>query len=244
MKKFTILFSSIFFCLLVHNLKAQGGGANLNNNNTVGWNNIPTNLTNENVDYSDVNGTCFWNQNWLRAKVVMKNGAIINVPKAKLNLYSNELHYLNEAGAERSVRNGVDTVIFYSSAGASKLGIFKSFSGVFLNDKDALINDKEVYAQILVSGKTQFLKVTSIKLIQRDTDPFLKKPEWRFEPKEKYFLERKGNTHELKGLNKNYLFALIEKEDNDDNWLKTQKNKLRNENDIIAFLFYRNSLAQ
>jgi len=110
-----ILFGSICFSLLVQKSLAQG--ANLNNNNVVGWNNVPTNLVKGNVSYTDVKGDCFWHKEWLRASVTMKNGEVYNIPKAKLNLYSEEIHYINEAGAERSVRNEVNTVVLFYAYG-------------------------------------------------------------------------------------------------------------------------------
>ena len=48
------------FNLICFSLIGQGIGNSLNNNNVVGWSNIPTSLSKEKVSYNDVKGNCFW----------------------------------------------------------------------------------------------------------------------------------------------------------------------------------------
>lgn len=231
-----ILFSSIFFCLLVQHSVAQGWSS-------VGrWTKFPKK---EDVSYSEINGSCFWNQNWLRARVTMKNGEVFYLPKAKLNLYTEEIHYLNEAGAELAIQNQVNAVAFYSSPDTAKTEIFKSLnSGLLLNDKDAFVNRKEVYVQILVDGKIRLLKMTKVKLLRREADPLTRRMEWNFEPRENYFIEESYDIRPLGSVNKDHLFTLIKKEEGDEEWLKSNKNKLHKEVDIVSFLNYRNSLVK
>ncbi len=231
-----IVFYSICYSLIGHKLLAQGKGANLNNNNVVGWNNIPTNLASEKIEYSDVKGTCFWKDEWLPARVFMDDGAVYQLPKAKLNFYSGGIHYINDAGVELAARSGVKSIIFYSASGASQVGVFKILNGL-------IVNFGEVYAEVLSDGKMQLLKTTVVKLVKRETDPLLKTVEWTFEPRETYFIQN-GEVRELKGISKSHIFALIDQQDGDQEWLKTQKNKLKNEQDVIAFLTYRNSLVK
>src|SRR6478736_57106 len=238
----TVLFSSICFSLAGQKLFAQG--ANLNNNNVVGWNNPPSSLVRENVSYSDVKGDCYWNPQWLRARVTTKNGEVYNIPKAKLNLYSEEIHYINDDGLERALKNGVSTVVFYSRVDTSKIGVFKSIKGLPVPDKDSDIKVKEVYTQVLAEGKIRFLKLTIIKLIQREGDAMTRTLEWNFEPRESYFIEENYNIQPLGSINKEHLFALVKKADGDEEWLKLNKNKLKKEIDVIAFLNYKNSLAK
>ena len=237
-----VLFGSICFSLAGQKLLAQG--ANLNNNNVVGWNNPPSSLAKENVSYSDVKGDCYWNPQWLRARVTTKNGEVYNIPKAKLNLYSEEIHYMNDEGLERAIKNGVNTVVFYSRIDTSRIGVFKSIKGLPVSDKDSDIKAKEVYTQILAEGKIRFLKLTVIKLIQREGDAMTRTLEWNFEPRESYFIEENYNIQPLGSISKDHLFALVKKTDGDEEWLKSNKNKLKKEMDVIAFLNYRNSLAK
>lgn len=217
-------------------------GANLNNNNVVGWNNPPMSLAKETVSLSDVNGNYFWNQEWLRARVTTKNGEVHNFPKAKLNLYSGEIHYVGENGAEQAMQNDVNTVVFYSSVDNSKIGTFKTVNGLLVHNRDAYLKGRNVYAQILTEGEIEFLKTTVVIMIQREKDPFARNYEWNFEPRESYFIEENGKIQPLGSIKKSHLFALVKKEEGDEEWLKVEKNKLQKETDIVAFLTYRNSL--
>ncbi len=182
------LFSSI--CL---SLFGQGSST-LNNNNVVGWSNIPTSLArNERVSYNDVKGNCFWNQDWLPARIYMNNGMTYYTPKAKLNFYSSELHYIAETGAELSLGSGIEKIIFYSPSDTSKAGIFKKL-------KDPTAHEKDVYMQVLAGGKIQLLKITKVKLVKREADPLLKTTENSFESWESYFIEEK---RQYSGIKKN-----------------------------------------
>lgn len=220
--------------LITTGLYAQGNGAGLNNNNVVGWNNVPTSLVNENISYSEVKGNCFWNNEWLPVKIFMSNGTAVKLPKAKLNFYANSVHYLNDNGKELAAQGGIKAVVFYSPADTSRVGVFELLRG-------SATEGREYFAQVLADGIVRFLKVTQVKLVKREADPMLKTTDWVFEPKEIHFIEDKGILHELKSLNKKHLFSVIAQRSQDEAWLKKQKNNLRNERDIISFLTYRNT---
>ncbi|MBS1559050.1 MAG: hypothetical protein JST69_10035 [Bacteroidetes bacterium] len=220
--------------LITTGLYAQGNGAGLNNNNVVGWNNVPTSLVNEKISYSDVKGNCFWKDEWLPVKIFMNNGTIVKLPKAKLNFYANSVHYLNDKGNELAAQGGIKAVVFYSPFDTARVGVFKLLSG-------SVTEGREYFAQVLADGNISFLKVIQIKLAKQEADPMLKTIEWIFEPKELYFIQDKGALQELKSLNKKHLFSAVEYRSQDEGWLKMQKNNLRNERDIISFLIYRNT---
>lgn len=216
-------------------LSLFGQGANLNNNNVVGWSYVPTNLVKEKVDYSDVQGNCFWNQDWLPALVSMRNGNVFNLSKVKLNFYSNAIHYLNEKGIEVAVQGGMKSIVFKSRTDTSTIGEFETVSDPNLS---------EFFAQILVKGKIRLLKSAAVKLVNRETDPLLAKKEWIFESNEVYFIDSKGDVRKLKGLGNRNIFAALKQEKDDSTWLKAQHNKLKNENELVSFIAYRNSLAE
>lgn len=225
------------FFLSGYEASAQGG-ANLNNNNVVGWNNIPTNITNERVDYSDVKGNCYWNKDWLPAHITLLDGSVYELPQAKLNLYSNNLHYINEKGVELASKSKAKLIVFHSSFDKNNhLALFKPFT-------DPNAPGKEAYAQVMVEGAYQFLKLTTVKMQKFETDPLLKTEEYSFDSKDKYFIEEKGQVHKLSSLDKRHLFEIVPKQEGDEEWLKNQGSKLRNEEEIIAFLTYRNSKTQ
>lgn len=229
----------LLICSLIGpRLMAQGNGASMNNNNVVGWNNVPTNLVKEKVDYADVKGNYFWNQDWLPARVSMENGTTYNLRKAKLNLYSNEIHFINDKSTEHAIQNQfVKSLIFYSSTDTSQIAVFKKLIQPGINNSESL-------TQVLVNGKIQLLKKASIKLIKREIDPLQTKTEMVFEPRESYFVNYNGSIQELRNISKGSLFDLIKEKNGDEDWLKARKNKLRNENEVISFLVYRNTMAE
>lgn len=215
-------------------------GTNLNNNNVVGWNNVPLSLTKENVPLTDVKGERFWNQDWLQARVIMKNGAVYTIRKAKLNLHSQSVHYMNEKGIELAARGGIKGIIFLSPNDTSKLGSFSVVSSPDANKGEV----NEVFAQVLADGKIRFLKATTVKLVKRETDPLLAKTEWMFEPREMYLIEENGKTQELTSISKSRIYEVVAEQNGDKDWLKNQNNKLKKEDDVVAFIAYRNSLAK
>jgi len=216
-------------------------GTNLNNNNVVGWNNIPTNLTTEKLAYSDVQGNCFWNQDWLPARVFMRNGAVYNIRKAKLNLHSQGIHFINEKGVELAALGGMKKIIFLSPNDTSKLATFTLISSLDGLNKTDL---REVFAQVLVEGKIRFLKATVVKVVKRETDALSRKEESMFESRETYLIEENGKIQEMGGISKNRLYGLVPEESGDKDWLKNQNNKLKKEDEVVAFIAYRNSLAK
>src|SRR5262249_1338472 len=136
------------------------GGANLNNNNVVGRDMVPLTLKQEKVDVNDVLVSCFWSKDWLPARVYMKKVQVHIFARVKLDLYSSGIHYLNDKGEVRYASNksadvafegGIDEVILYSPTDTSKIATFKMLS-------KPVINDQDVFAQILARGKISFLK--------------------------------------------------------------------------------------
>ena len=75
------------------------GNANPLNNNLVGWY-IPGKRTTVTITNNDVNGTCYWKEDWMPARIFLQNGAVYFVNKAKLNFHSNSVEFIDEKGAE------------------------------------------------------------------------------------------------------------------------------------------------
>lgn len=227
-------FAVIAFCLFCHSLFGQSGL--IANRNLLSWS-VPTSLSSKPIRYADVNGDCFWRQEWLPAQVIMQNGTQHTLAKAKLNFFSNAIHYIDEKGDEVAAQGGIMEVVFSSSSDSSKNGVFKVING-------PAVNFTETLAQVLVDGKTQFFKATPTKLVKREVDPLLAKVEWNFESRETYFIQENGELKELKGLSKAHLFDVIIERDEDEAWLKAHGNKLRKEGEVTAYITYRNSTTK
>lgn len=189
------------------------------------------------IDYSDIRGSCFWNKDWLRAKIIVKSGKAFLVSKAKLNFYTNEIHFIDDKGKEMVVQNGVKGIVFYLLNDTTQAEDFKVLSGFSAKGK-------EIFVQVLVKGKIQLLKHTSVDVITKDTDLMLGRKDRKFESTETYYVEENGNVLKMKRISKPNLLALIKEENGDEDWLKEHKSKLKNEKEAIEFITYRNSLSK
>jgi hypothetical protein len=188
------------------------------------------------VDYSEIRGNCFWDKEWNPAILVLKNGTAIKLRKVKLNFNTNDIHYIDNKGTELVAQNGFKKVFFFDRNDTTKLlAVFQSLVGFKVNDVDA-------YAQLLTEGKIQLLKRTKATLIKGEEDPMLGRPDLKFITETQYYLEEGSSISQLKTINKASLFSLIKPTNEDETWLKANKNKLKNESDIVAFLTYRNSI--
>jgi hypothetical protein len=57
------------------------------------------------LSYAEVEGTAFWSEQWNPAIIYFSNGSKAKINQAKLNLYTDEIHYLSADGTELAVDN-------------------------------------------------------------------------------------------------------------------------------------------
>lgn len=224
----TIVFSFISISLAI------GQGANLNSPGGVRFGNYPETAMIQKMQYADVNGNCFWKKEWLPARVYMKTGEAYAIQKAKLNFYTNQIHFIDANGVEQAAQNKVKAIVFLAPGDTTRIASFKLIP-------NSVTEGVETFSQILAGGKIKLLKSTAIKLVKRDTDPLQGRPEWFFESREIYMIEKDGDTRVLKSLTKKGLFNVLNIESKDEAWLNEHHNKLKSEQDFIDFIAYRNS---
>ena len=187
--------------------------------------------------YADIEGTPFWNEQWAPAIIYFVNGSKAKINQAKLNLFTDEIHYLSLDGTELAVDN----------EGVSRL--------VFLN-KNNLTQPIASFAKLVnhVNGKgTAFYKVFNagnfqLILLQKQLvktspyDPIQAKRISSFYSTKDYAIYNNGKVSALKDLDRNSILSTIPFYANVENWLKENKNKLKSEKEVTAFLNYFNSL--
>jgi hypothetical protein len=188
----------------------------------------------DNFDYSEVRGNCFWESDWNPAVLVLRGGQAYKIKQVKLNFYTNDIHYRDGRGTELVTQSNVKNVIFFDRSDTLKLkAVFKKIEGFKIKGMDS-------FAQLLVDGETQFLKRKEVRLV-KSKDTMLDHPDLRFVSDTYYYIEENGRIVQLKTTNKESLLSIIKTTEQDETWLKENKNKLKNEADIMAFLTYRNS---
>ncbi len=190
----------------------------------------------QNLTYSDVRGKCFWDNDWNPGILILKGGSVVKMSNVKLNLYTNDIHYLNREGVELVAQTGqVKKLILFSNQDTTKaVAVFHSLAGTGSNKG-------EVFYQILNDGKIQLLKRVTVNLRKKDYDPSVGKAEYRFASDTDYFLKDDSGLNLLKGLNKSAVLDIIKPTDATDQWLSSHKNKLKSEEDVVAFLAFINS---
>lgn len=204
---------------------------------TIRINNALGQAPGNSMNYSEIRGRYFWNEKWKPAKLVLRDGGIVNLGRVKLNLFTNEIHYIGETGSELVVQKGlVKDLLFATSLTDSTTNAhFRSLSG--------LTRDfKENYFQMLNSGAYKLLKLTTITLYKGDYDAMLGRRDFKFVSTVSYYLSNTENQIlELKGLNKEALFSIVQATEPSEDYLSQHKNKLKNENEVVEFLQWLNS---
>jgi hypothetical protein len=189
------------------------------------------------LTYEDVEGTPFWNEHWNSAILYFKSGAMYKLPKAKLNLYTTEVHYENENGSELVAEtNLIDKIAFLDSKDATKI------LAVFAALPDYIDNKPAGFYRVFNNGAYQLILLQKNLVKVSPFDPLLGKNITSFFTKYYYGIYNNGKTIPLKGLDRNSVLAAIPFNASVQPWIKNTKNKLKSEEDFIALLNYYNSI--
>jgi hypothetical protein len=187
------------------------------------------------IEYGDVAGNCFWKKEWTPAVLVLRNGKTVKLKNVKLNFYSNDIHYLDNKGNELIAQTKINRVIFYEPTDSLRT------SGIFLFEPGFKIKGGDFYVQVLNQGKVQLLKRVEVKIMKRDSGPMqADRLDLKFLSDEFYYFGKDGNLLPLKKINKKNISELIKITPDDEKWLTDSQSKLKSEEELIAFLNYRN----
>ncbi len=187
----------------------------------------------EKLEYSEIRGNCFWDSEWNAALLILKKGNNVKLKNVKLNLYTNDIHYLDNTGAELVAAAGTTNVIFFDKKDTTKVSaIFQSFSN--LTEKN-----KESFGQVMAGGEIKLVKNYKVSL-SKEFDPVNSHSEYRFSTVTDYLIIDHRNVSHLKSINKAAILAIIKPTNEQEEWLHSHKNKLKNEADAIAFITFCN----
>jgi len=186
------------------------------------------------VTYEDVRGRYLWDNDWHAGVLMLKNGGKFPLDKIRLNLYTQDVHYIGKDGIERVADKPlVRTVVLFGRDSAQILATFRLVTAF-----GAKTN--ELYQQ-MNSGELQLLKKVVSHVNKKQYDPSVGKTEYRFVAETTYYLLSKGKFTALDALNKNAVNATMPFDKEAEEWLGSHKNKLKSEEDIVAFLDYYNA---
>ncbi|MCX6203267.1 MAG: hypothetical protein NTY43_03110 [Bacteroidetes bacterium] len=190
------------------------------------------------LTYEDVEGTPFWNEHWNSALLYFKSGTIYTLPKAKLNLYTTEVHYENEKGVELVAETIlIDKIVFLNSKDATK--VLAAFAVL----PDYIDNKPAGFFRVFNDGAYQLILLQKNLVKVSPFDPLTGKNITSFFTKYYYGIYNNGKTIPLKALDRNSILSVIPFNASVEPWIKNTKNKLKSEEDIIALLKYYNSIV-
>jgi hypothetical protein len=186
------------------------------------------------LNMGDIEGTPFWDEHWNPGYLTLRNGSTIKLSEVKVNQYSHEVHYLD--GSSEMSADGMQVrkvVLMKAKDTAHVLARFES-----LPDMDA--SNKISFYRVANEGRFRLLELQKATVKTSAYDPSLGKAENRWITKSRYVLADKDILQPIGDLDKEKILAIAKSDADTEAWLKSNKNKLKNEADVVAFLNYLN----
>lgn len=196
--------------------------------------NLPKNS--KNLNYTDIDGTAFWREDWQNAYMYTRAGNIILLNKAKMNLYSGELHYMSEAGTELVVEtSAVTKVVFMQKKDSTKIdGVFAVLAN-FVDSKPV------AFFRVFNTGNYQLVLLEQKKVKTTPYDPLQSKSNASFYSYYNYAIYNNGNVSPLKKLDRNIILPIVKSHQEDEDWLNNKHNKMKTLTEVTSFLEYYNA---
>jgi len=191
----------------------------------------PNSSKNKSISYADIEGTPFWNEKWNPAILFFNNGSKAKINQAKLNLYTNEIHYLSSTGEELAVdNNGITRLVFLNKNNLTQP--IASFA-LLMNH---ITGNGTAYYKVLNAGLFQLILLQKQLIKTSPYDPIQGKSITSFYSKKDYAIYNEGKIIPLRDLDKTSVLTAIPLDILTTSWLNLTKSKLRNEKEVIEYL--------
>ena len=183
------------------------------------------------LSYAEVEGSPYWDEKWNPAILFFTNGAKAKINQAKLNLYTDEIHYLSADGTELAVENeGITRLVFLNKnnltqpiASFAKLINHTSGSGT-------------AYYRVLNAGLYQLIVLQKQLVKTSPYDPIQGKTISSFYTKKNYAIYNEGKILPLRDLDRASVLAATPSNEITINWLKDNKIKFKSEKEVTDYL--------
>jgi len=191
----------------------------------------------EMINYSDIEGSPFYSQKWSKAFLYLKNGNLVKIDQVKLNMYTNEVDYINNNHVEMVLEaaNFKRIIIMKQEDTSHIAAIFECYPDMVDPSKG------ESFYRVLNGGTVQLYAFEKTILKTGAYDPLIGKDPKSFYTKKFYALTNAGAFSPLKILDRNNILALLKSHHVDEDWLDSSHNKLRSEKEVIAFFEFFNA---
>jgi predicted RecB family nuclease len=192
--------------------------------------------TAETITYADVEGTPFWDDHWTPAYLVLRNNTTVKLDKVKLNIFTSQVHYIDSSGTELVTDPSmVRRLILLKPKDTTK--VFAAFEAF----PDLTDNNKLFYYRVMNEGKYRLVELQKTIIKNSDYDPLQGKKESRFTNQDIYAIAEYRYLHPVQSLEHDRIAEELGLKPEDEKWLKDNRNKLKSEPDVVAFLNYLNA---
>jgi len=186
------------------------------------------------INYTDVKGNPYLFENWTEGTVRLTNGKSYTSVQLKYNLLRDEL-FFKDIKTDQLLAFVIPVVEF-------KINDNEKNSILYRNGYKAIDNNTEKsYYQVLFDGGTQLLKRTSKKV--NEEKPFSSASTIKsFEVLNFYYISNNNALIKIRKDKKSILTALANQGSALEKYLQEKSLNLKNEEDLIQFIQYYNSL--
>lgn len=197
----------------------------------------PSSKNNLKQSYTDIEGSPFWNDNWNPAIVYFSNGAKAKINQARLNLYTDEIHYLNSVGTELAIENqGITRLVFLNINNLTQP--IASFAKLV----NHVSGNGTAFYKVLNAGEFQLILLQKQFVKTSPYDPIQGKSISSFYSKKNYAIYNEGKIIPLEDLNKKSLQAALSNDVSTlDLFMKENKYKMKSEKEFTDFLLLLNA---
>ena len=187
------------------------------------------------MNYADIEGSPFWSDKWTPAFLYLSGGSIVKLKSVKLNFYTNQIHYLDNNGTEL-VTDGslIKKLVFLQREDSTKvLSIFEAYP-------DFIGNKGLAYYRVLNDGRYRLMEMKKSLITTAPYDALAGKSVSSFFSKTYYALTNNAEVNTLKALNKEAVYEIVHPDSAMEDWVKQNKNKLKNDTEVLSFLDFVN----
>lgn len=189
------------------------------------------------INYSDIEGSPYNSPKWSKGFLYLKNGNLVKIDRIKLNMYTNEVDYMNSNNVEMVLEafNFKRVIVMKQEDTSHIAAIYESYPDMFDASKG------EAFYRVLNGGTVQLYALEKAILKTGAYDPLLGKDPKSFYTKKFYALTNSGAFSPLKILDRNTILPLVKSHQVDEDWLDGSRNKLKNEKEVLSFFDYFNT---
>lgn len=184
--------------------------------------------------YEDIEGSPFFIDSFKEAVILLNtpDSKPIYLPKAKINLYTNEVIYQDENNKILTPSIEVKTIYFIDNLQSRK--ILYQFD--YLN-----LNNKNYFVRTLNAGKYKLTQQYNLSFKEREVKPMLGMIPAKFSKQLHYWVSTNINEYmPISKISYKNVSNIIKLTDANIAWLKKENNRLDSQKSLIDFLNYLN----